>query len=97
MTDVYHCMFCLRSDGTPYVVEDIVDQALDWLTELFPTEAPVPGVWVQVPTRLRPEGMAHAFFNAYASSKPFSRISGSRAQYEGVHIPSGPSLAVAGD
>jgi hypothetical protein len=66
MAEVYHCIFCLRSDGTPYVVQDLVGQAVDWLAEMFPTEAPVPGVWVQVPMRLRPAGMAHAFFNAHA-------------------------------
>jgi hypothetical protein len=66
MDEVHNCMFCLRADGTQYVVEDIPNQAVNWLVELFPTEAPTPGVWVQVPRRLRPRGMAHAFFNAYA-------------------------------
>ncbi len=66
MTELYNCIFCLRTDGTQYVVEDIPHQAVNWLVELFPTEAPTPGVWVQVPRRLRPRGMAHAFFNAHA-------------------------------
>jgi hypothetical protein len=66
MSDVHHCIFCLRADGTPYTAPDIAGQAVTWLTEMFPTEPPVPDVWVQVPRRLRPAGVAHAFFNAYA-------------------------------
>jgi hypothetical protein len=72
------CAFCLRSDGTPYVGQDLEGQAVYWIFEmfpdeltemLFPPEDPVPGVWVQVPRHLRPAGMAHAFFNAHAFLK----------------------------
>jgi hypothetical protein len=61
--------FCLRSDGTPVPGQDIAGHAANWLVEMFPIEPPVPGVWVQVPWRLRPAGAVYAFFNAHAFLK----------------------------
>jgi hypothetical protein len=55
--------FCLRSDGMPYAGEDLNRYAVTWLIEMFPpAPPPEPGVWMQVPRRFRPAGIAQAEF-----------------------------------
>ena len=78
-------VFCLRPCGRFF--EGITNSmCVSWLAAMFPTNAPVPGVWTQVPNNLLPEGAAVAYFNAnafmeqvvapnFATEKPTPRFS----------------------
>ena len=59
-------VFCLRADGTPFRLGNVGRVCTGWVCAMYPTEAPPPGVWVQVPGELLPEGAAVAYFNASA-------------------------------
>ena len=59
-------VFCLRADGTPFRLGNVGRVCAGWLCAMYPTEAPPPGVWVQVPGELLPEGAAVAYFNGRA-------------------------------
>ena len=60
-------VFCLRADGSVFQDPGVLASAcVNWLSVMHHTTQPVPGVWLQVPIDLLPEGVAIAFFNGDA-------------------------------